>query len=127
MIGGSPGERAAVGFHRGGPDADDALHGLGDLVHEGADRGSLCRQPRVDAGPRTNSTSAFGGGQASLVSSASFAPGYAHGIENDLAVLTLRTPTTAPAIQLGERGGGRRLRAARRRPLGRRLRKSEPA
>ena len=48
---------------------------------------------------RTNSTSAFGGGQSSLVSSASFAPGYAHGIENDLAVLTLRTPTTAPAIQ----------------------------
>ena len=48
---------------------------------------------------RTNSTSAFGGGQASLVSSASFAPGYASEIENDLAVLTLRTPTTAPAIQ----------------------------
>jgi secreted trypsin-like serine protease len=48
---------------------------------------------------RTNSTSAFSGGQASLVSSASFAPGYAHEIENDLAVLTLRTPTTAPAIQ----------------------------
>jgi secreted trypsin-like serine protease len=48
---------------------------------------------------RTNSSFAFGGGEVSPVSSASFAPGYAHRIENDLAVLTLRTPTTAPAIQ----------------------------
>jgi secreted trypsin-like serine protease len=48
---------------------------------------------------RTNSTSAFSGGEASLVASATFAPGYADGIENDLAILTLRTPTSAPAIQ----------------------------
>jgi secreted trypsin-like serine protease len=48
---------------------------------------------------RTNSTSAFSGGQVSFVSAAAFAPGYAHGLESDLAVLTLRTPTSAPPIQ----------------------------
>jgi secreted trypsin-like serine protease len=47
---------------------------------------------------RTNSTLAFSGGQASSVTAATFAPGYAHGIENDLAILTLKTPTSAPAI-----------------------------
>jgi secreted trypsin-like serine protease len=49
---------------------------------------------------RTNSTSAFGGGEALGVSAVTFAPGYAHGFDNDLAVLTLKSPTTAPAIQV---------------------------
>jgi secreted trypsin-like serine protease len=48
---------------------------------------------------RTNSTLAFSGGEASGVTAATFAPGYANGIENDLAILTLKTPTSAPAIQ----------------------------
>jgi secreted trypsin-like serine protease len=49
---------------------------------------------------RTNSTLAFSGGEASGVTAATFAPGYApHRIENDLAILTLKTPTSAPAIQ----------------------------
>ena len=48
---------------------------------------------------RTNSTLAFSGGEASAVTAATFAPGYARGIENDLAILTLKTPTSAPAIQ----------------------------
>ena len=49
---------------------------------------------------RTNSTSAFGGGEVSGVSSAAIAPGFSHGFENDVAVLTLGTPTTATPIQL---------------------------
>jgi secreted trypsin-like serine protease len=48
---------------------------------------------------RTNSTLAFSGGEASGVTAATLAPGYANGIENDLAILTLKTPTSAPAIQ----------------------------
>jgi secreted trypsin-like serine protease len=47
---------------------------------------------------RTNSTLAFSGGQVSAVTGATFAPGYARGIENDLAILTLETPTSAPPI-----------------------------
>jgi secreted trypsin-like serine protease len=49
---------------------------------------------------RTNSTSAFAGGEVSSVSSAAIAPGYAGGFQNDLAMLTLTIPTTAPPIQL---------------------------
>ena len=49
---------------------------------------------------RTNSTSAFFGGETLAVDSAAIAPGYAHGFESDLAVLALKTPTTAPPIQL---------------------------
>jgi secreted trypsin-like serine protease len=49
---------------------------------------------------RTGSTSAFGGGEVSGVSSAAIAPGFAHGFQNDLALLALRTPTMAPPIQL---------------------------
>ena len=48
---------------------------------------------------RTNSTSAFAGGEVLGVSSITFAPGFAHGFENDLAILTLKSPTTAPPIQ----------------------------
>jgi len=48
---------------------------------------------------RTNSTSAFGGGELSAVTSAAIAPGY-HGFFGDVAVLTLLTPTSAPAIPL---------------------------
>jgi secreted trypsin-like serine protease len=51
---------------------------------------------------RTNSTSAFAGGQSSGVASAAIAPGYAHSFQNDLAVLTLTAPTTAPPIQLAD-------------------------
>jgi secreted trypsin-like serine protease len=47
---------------------------------------------------RTNSTSAFAGGEVSGVSSAAIAPGYAGGFQNDVAVLTLGTPTSAPAV-----------------------------
>jgi secreted trypsin-like serine protease len=49
---------------------------------------------------RTLSTSAFTGGEALAVSGAAFAPGFAHGFQNDLAILTLKTPTTATPIQL---------------------------
>jgi trypsin len=49
---------------------------------------------------RTNSTSAFGGGEAHSVASAAINPAWTHGFLGDLAVLTLRTPTSAPAIQL---------------------------
>jgi secreted trypsin-like serine protease len=49
---------------------------------------------------RTKSTSAFAGGEALAVSSVVFAPGFAHTFENDLAILTLKTPTTATPIQL---------------------------
>jgi secreted trypsin-like serine protease len=49
---------------------------------------------------RTNSTSAFFGGEALGVSGVAFAPGFAHTFENDLAILTLKTPTTATPIQL---------------------------
>jgi trypsin len=49
---------------------------------------------------RTNSTSAFAGGEVSSVSSAAIAPGYAGSFQNDLAMLTLTIPTTALPIQL---------------------------
>jgi secreted trypsin-like serine protease len=49
---------------------------------------------------RTDSTSAFAGGQASGVAAAAIAPGWAHSFQNDLAVLTLTAPTIAPPIQL---------------------------
>ena len=48
---------------------------------------------------RTNSTSAFAGGQASGVAAAAIAPGWAHRFQNDLAVLTLTSPTAAPPLQ----------------------------
>ena len=49
---------------------------------------------------RTESTSAFSGGEALGVSSVAFAPGFNHTFDNDLAVLTLKTPTSAIPIQL---------------------------
>ncbi len=49
---------------------------------------------------RTKSTSAFMGGEALGVSAVTFAPGFAHTFENDLAILTLKTPTTATPIPL---------------------------
>jgi secreted trypsin-like serine protease len=49
---------------------------------------------------RTNSASAFVGGEAHSVASAAIAPGWAHGFESDLSVLTLNSPTSAPPIQL---------------------------
>ena len=52
---------------------------------------------------RTGSTSAFFGGEALAVESVAFAPGFAHGFENDLAILTLKTPTTATPIQVASR------------------------
>jgi secreted trypsin-like serine protease len=48
---------------------------------------------------RTNSTSAFGGGELSAVTTAAIAPGY-RGFFADVAVLTLLTPTSAPPIPL---------------------------
>jgi secreted trypsin-like serine protease len=50
---------------------------------------------------RTKSTSAFTGGEVTAVAGATFAPGFNRTFENDLAILTLRTPTTATPIQLG--------------------------
>jgi secreted trypsin-like serine protease len=49
---------------------------------------------------RTNSAAAFAGGEVSGVTSAAIAPGYAHSFQNDLAVLTLQNPTSAPPIEL---------------------------
>jgi trypsin len=49
---------------------------------------------------RTKSTSAFAGGEVFSVSSVAFAPGYAHGFQSDLAILTLKSATTAPPIPL---------------------------
>ncbi len=51
---------------------------------------------------RTLSTSAFSGGETLAVSSVAFAPGFNHTFENDLAVLTLKTPTSATPIQLAD-------------------------
>jgi secreted trypsin-like serine protease len=51
---------------------------------------------------RTNSTSAFAGGEAHGVASAAIAPGWTRGFESDLSVLTLSSPTSAPPIQLGD-------------------------
>ena len=47
---------------------------------------------------RTRSTSAFSGGEVSAVTAATFVPGFNHTLENDLAILTLNTPTTATPI-----------------------------
>lgn len=49
---------------------------------------------------RTNSLSAFVGGEVSGVVGVATSPGYANGFRDDLAVLTLRTPTSAPAVQV---------------------------
>jgi len=49
---------------------------------------------------RAQSTSAFFGGEAIGVSSVVYAPGFDHGFQNDLAILTLRSPTTARPIQV---------------------------
>lgn len=51
---------------------------------------------------RTNSTSAFSGGEAHSVASVAIAPGWTHGFESDLGVLTLSSPTSAPPIQLAD-------------------------
>jgi trypsin len=50
---------------------------------------------------RTGSNLAFAGGSVYAVSSAAVNPGWNHGFIGDLAVLTLRNPTSAPPIQLG--------------------------
>lgn len=49
---------------------------------------------------RTKSTSLFGSGELLGVASVAIAPGWTHGFESDLAVLTLKTPTTATPIPL---------------------------
>jgi secreted trypsin-like serine protease len=49
---------------------------------------------------RAMSTSAFAGGEQLGVSAVTFAPGYTHGFANDLAILTLSSPTTATPIEL---------------------------
>ena len=49
---------------------------------------------------RTQSPSAFAGGEVHGVSSVAFAPGFAHQFESDLAILTLNTPTSATPIQI---------------------------
>src|SRR3954452_2846120 len=51
---------------------------------------------------RTKSTSAFAGGETLGVSAVAFAPGFNHTFENDLAILTLKTPTTATPIALAD-------------------------
>jgi secreted trypsin-like serine protease len=49
---------------------------------------------------RTGSSLAFAGGSVYAVSSAAVNPGWNRGFIGDLAVLTLKTPTSAPPIQL---------------------------
>jgi secreted trypsin-like serine protease len=49
---------------------------------------------------RTNSNLAFAGGDVHFVNAATTNPQWNHGFLGDVAVLTLRTPTTAPPIQL---------------------------
>jgi trypsin len=49
---------------------------------------------------RANSNAAFAGGEVHAVSAAAINPGWSRGFFGDLAVLTLRTPTSAPPIQL---------------------------
>jgi secreted trypsin-like serine protease len=49
---------------------------------------------------RTNSTLAFAGGDVHSVSAVATNPEWNHGFIGDVAVLTLRNPTAAPAIQL---------------------------
>ena len=49
---------------------------------------------------RTNTTSAFSGGEVHAVASVAINPSWAHGFIGDLAVLTLNAPTTASTIRL---------------------------
>src|SRR5947208_526351 len=49
---------------------------------------------------RANSTAAFAGGEVLTVTSAAIAPGFGNGFVNDLAVLTLKSATTAMPIPL---------------------------
>jgi secreted trypsin-like serine protease len=49
---------------------------------------------------RTNSTAAFAGGDVHGVSAVAVNPAWTRSFVGDLAVLTLGTPTTAPAVQL---------------------------
>ena len=49
---------------------------------------------------RANSAAAFSGGEVHAVSAAAINPGWSRGFFGDLAVLTLRTPTGVPPIQL---------------------------
>jgi secreted trypsin-like serine protease len=49
---------------------------------------------------RTNSTAAFIGGEVHAVSAAAVNPAWNHGFIGDVAVLTLKTPTSAPPITL---------------------------
>jgi trypsin len=49
---------------------------------------------------RVNSTSAFAGGDVLTVSTAAIAPGFANGFVNDLAVLTLKSATSAIPVPL---------------------------
>jgi secreted trypsin-like serine protease len=49
---------------------------------------------------RTNSNLAFAGGDVHAVTAAAINPAWTHGFIGDLAVLTLRTPTSAPPIRL---------------------------
>lgn len=49
---------------------------------------------------RTNSNLAFAGGDVHAVSAAAINPDWTRGFIGDVAVLTLSTPTSAPAIQL---------------------------
>jgi secreted trypsin-like serine protease len=49
---------------------------------------------------RANSNAAFAGGEVRAVSAAAINPGWSRGFFGDLAVLTLSSPTSAPAIQL---------------------------
>jgi secreted trypsin-like serine protease len=49
---------------------------------------------------RANSNTAFAGGEVHSVSAAAINPGWSRGFFGDLAVLSLSTPTSAPAIQL---------------------------
>ncbi len=51
---------------------------------------------------RTGSASAFSGGEPHGVSSASIAPGW-QGLVNDLAILTLTEPTSAPPVELASK------------------------
>lgn len=53
---------------------------------------------------RTQSPSAFAGGEVHGVSSVAYAPGFSHGFENDLAILSLTNPTSATPIQIASAG-----------------------
>jgi secreted trypsin-like serine protease len=51
---------------------------------------------------RSNSSLAFSGGDVHSVSSVALNPSWNHGFLGDLAVLTLRNPTSAPPIQIAD-------------------------